>query len=269
LRKIAALLLLLICLSLIASSAQSQRFPSRREFSRPRNSAGSDNIGIGEFTFARLRYGSGLSGGYYRRYRSSWATDYPKADEQFLYGLRSWVRSSLRLSDEPIAISPDDKEIFRYPFIYAVEPGYMELSTEDAANLREYLLRGGFMMLDDFWGSWEWENVQEQMQKIFPEYQIRQLSLDHPVFHCYFDIDEVLQVPQVGYIYSGITYEKDGYVPYYMGITDENDRLMVFIARNADNGDAWEWIDEPQYPLKYGLGAYRLGMNLIVYAMTH
>jgi Domain of unknown function (DUF4159) len=265
LRKTAALPMLLLCLSLIASSAQRQRFPSREDFRRPRNLLNGSN-NKGEFTFARLRYGSGISG-YYRR--SRWSTDYPKADEQFIYGLRSWVRSGLRISDEPIAVSPEDKEIFQLPFIYIVEPGYMELSTEDAANLREYLLRGGFLMLDDFWGTWEWENVREQMHKVFPEYQIRNLSLDHPIFHCYFDIDEVLQVPQVGYIYSGITYEKDGYVPYYMGISDENDRLMVFIARNADNGDAWEWIDVPEYPLKYGLGAYRLGMNVIVYAMTH
>jgi Domain of unknown function (DUF4159) len=250
---------------LIASSAQSQRFPAREDFRRPRGSLNGSN-NKGEFTFARLQYGS-LGYGYYR---GSWMTDYPKADRQFIYGLRSWVRSGLRISDQPTSVAPVDKEIFQLPFIYVVEPGHMELSTEDAAGLREYLLRGGFLMLDDFWGTWEWENVREQMHKVFPEYQIRELSLDHPVFHCYFDIDEVLQVPQVdNYIYRGRTHEKDGYVPYYMGISDENDRLMVFIARNADNGDAWEWIDDPQYPLKYGLGAYRLGMNVIVYAMTH
>jgi len=266
LRRTAALLMLLFCLLLIASSAQSQRFPSRDDFRRPRNLLNGSN-NKGEFTFARLRYGSFGYGGYGRY---SWMTDYPKADRQFIYGLRSWIRSGLRISDQPTSVAPADKEIFQLPFIYVVEPGRMELSTEDAAGLREYLLRGGFLMLDDFWGTWEWENVREQMHKVFPEYQIRQLSLDHPVFHCYFDIDEVLQVPQVdNYIYGGRTHEKDGYVPYYMGISDENDRLMVFIARNADNGDAWEWIDDPQYPLKYGLGAYRLGMNVIVYAMTH
>jgi uncharacterized protein DUF4159 len=266
LRKTAALLLLIFCLSLIASSAQSQRFPpSRAEFSRSYRS-NSDSNKKGEFTFARLRYGS-LG---YRFRGGSWTTDYPKADYQFIYGLRNWVRSGLEISDEPTAVSMNEKAIFDLPFIYVVEPGHMELTQQDAADLREYLLRGGFMMLDDFWGSWEWENVQEQMHKIFPEYQIKNLSLDHPLFHCYFDIDEVIQVPQVdNIIYRGRTYEQDGYVPYYMGISDEHDRLMVFIARNADNGDAWEWIDEPQYPLKYGLGAYRLGMNVIVYAMTH
>jgi hypothetical protein len=184
--------------------------------------------------------------------------------------LRNWVRSNLLISDDPIAVSMNDKKIFDYPFVYAVEPGYMELSTEDAAALREYLMRGGFLMLDDFWGEYEWENVQEQMRKVFPEYSIRELPLDHPLFHCYYDIDEVVQVPSVGnIIYRGRTDEKGGVTPHYEAITNDDGRVMVFIARNADNGDAWEWIDEPRYPLKYGLAAYKLGMNAIVYAMTH
>ena len=240
--------------------AQDEPVNGRAEF---RRRAGQPAVKFGEFTFARLRYnGGGWRGG-------GWATDWPKADEQFLAGLRNWVQSSLSISDEPTTVIPTDLNLFKYPFVYIVEPGHMELADEHAAQLREYLLRGGFLMLDDFWGSREWDNVQEQMRKVFPEYQIKELSLDHPIFHCYFDINEVLQVPNVRYIYSGITYEQDGYTPHYEAITNEDGRVMVFIARNADNGDAWEWIDEPRYPLKYGLGAYRLGTNLIVYAMTH
>ncbi len=260
-RKAVVLAMLLFCLSLISSSVQSQRYPPRSDFRPPNNSA-SGTGARREFTFARLRYDSyGWEG---------WTTDYPKADEQFIYGLRSWVHSALEISDDPIAVSMNEKDIFQHPFIYAVEPGHMVLSKDDVANLREYLLRGGFLMMDDFWGEYEWENVREQMRKVFPEYPIREIPLTHPIFHCYFDIDEVLQVPQFfNYIYRGRTHEKGGYTPYYMGVIDENERVMVFIARNADNGDAWEWIDDPRYPLKYGLGAYRLGMNLIVYAMSH
>ncbi|MBO0798788.1 MAG: DUF4159 domain-containing protein, partial [Blastocatellia bacterium] len=143
-RKIAALLLLCFCLSLIASSAQSQRFPTREEFSRSSNSNRK-----GEFTFARLRYSSP---GYYRPY---WTTDYPKADHQLIYGLRNWVRSGMEISDQPVSVSMHDKEIFELPLIYAVEPGHMGLTQQDADELREYLLRGGFLMLDDFWGTWE------------------------------------------------------------------------------------------------------------------
>jgi len=258
--------LFLLCLSVFLSPlAQSQRVSPPSDFTRDRNLNRNTHGSTprGEFTFARLIYES-----YGRRGR--WTTDYPKADEQFILGLRDWVRSGLVISDDPVAVSMRDQKLFNYPFIYVVEPGYMELSEDDAAMLREYLLRGGFMMLDDFWGEYEWQNVQEQMLKVFPEYRIKELPLDHPLFHCFFDIDEVVQVPSVGnIIYRGRTDEKGGIVPYYHAIVNGEDRVMVFIARNTDNGDAWEWIDEPQYPLKYGLAAYRLGMNAIVYAMTH
>jgi hypothetical protein len=259
-----SVLLGLFALVLLAPPAHSQRFQTRSDFRPP---AGKDRTHKrNEFTFARLRYG----GGYYGRRGGGWATDYPKADEQFIYGLRNWCRSSLGISDDPTTVEPDAKEIFSHPFVYVVEPGYMDLSEEDATNLREYLLRGGFLMLDDFWGEYEWQNVQYQMRKVFPEREIKELPLDHPLFHCYFDINEVVQVPNVGnIIYSGRTDEKGGVIPHYDAIQDDDGRVMVFIARNADNGDAWEWIDEPQYPLKYGLAAYRLGMNLIVYSMTH
>jgi hypothetical protein len=227
----------------------------RRDSNRPA-------VKFGEFTFTRLRYGGGGR-------RGGWATDYPEADEHMIIGLRNWVQSTLHISDDHTTVSPVENDLFKYPFVYIVEPGRMELAEEHAAQLREYLLRGGFLMLDDFWGTWEYANVQEQMRKVFPEYAIKELPLTHPIFHCYFDINEVVQVPQVGFIHSGVTYEQDGYTPHYEAITDDNGRVMVFIARNADNGDAWEWIDNPQYPLKYGLAAYRLGTNLIVYSMTH
>ena len=248
---------LVLCLPLIAWPVQRQQQPRLPE-DVARRRLGSPP----EYTFMRLRYPSG-------GWRQTWTTDYPKADYQFILGLRGWVRSFLDIADEPGTVSLYDKELFNYPFIYAVEPGFMDLSTEDAAKLREYLLRGGFLMLDDFWGEREWANVWDQMKKVFPEYEIQELPLSHPIFHCYFDINEVVQVPNVNYIYSGITSEKGGIVPHYEGIIDDHGRIVVFIARNADNGDAWEWIDEPRYPLKFGLAAYRLGMNVIVYSMTH
>jgi hypothetical protein len=217
-----------------------------------------------EFTFARMQY----NGGY--GWRGGWATDYPKADYQFIQGLRGWAKSLLAISNKPVAVSLHDPEIYTYPFLYCVEPGGLELSENDAAALREYLLRGGFLLMDDFWGEYEWQNVQEQLRKVFPEYPIKEMSLDHPIFHCYFDINEVVQVPNVGnWVYRRQTSEKGGFVPHYDGVSDSDGRLLVLIARNTDNGDAWEWIDEPQYALKFGLAAYRLGMNAIMYSMTH
>jgi hypothetical protein len=264
-KKAACVLLILLSLSLIVWPLQRQRRPDtfpglREEFTRRARTGKSHR---GEWTFARLRYSS-------NGWRNMWTTDYPKADEQLLIGLRNWVQSTLDISDDPTTVPPSLDELAKYPFIYAVEPGFMDLTPEHAAQLREYLLRGGFWMLDDFWGEYEWENVQYQLRKVFPEYEIKELPLDHPLFHCYFDINEVVQVPNVdNIIYRGRTDEKGGIVPHYEGISDEHGRLMILIARNCDNGDAWEWIDEPRYPLKYGLAAYRLGMNAIMYAMTH
>lgn len=244
----------------ITNPIQGQRAPRLPEFMERGPSTGAP-----EFRFMRLRYSSG----YGRRWRGSWATDWPKADEQFILGLRGWARSLLDISDDPGTISALDPQLFEYPFLYIVEPGQMLLSTEEAERLREYIARGGFIILDDFWGEYEWENVQEQMRKIFPDRKIEEIPLDHPIFHCYFDVNEIVQVPNVNYIYSGRTDEKGGIVPHFEGITDEHGRIVIFIARNMDNGDAWEWIDEPQYPLRFGLAAYRLGMNVIIYSMTH
>lgn len=223
---------------------------------------GRDRSGPSEFTFVRTVY----TGWRY----SSWAVDYPEADHHFIIGVRDWSGANLDIGDKPEQIPIMDERLFSFPLIYFVEPGYLNLSQEEAARLREYIERGGFLFLDDFWGEYEWENVQEQMHRVFHDREIKDLPLDHPIFHSYFDIDEVVQVPGIGsWLGRGVTHEKGGRIPHYMGIQDESGRVVVFISRNCDLGDAWEWIDDPRYPIKYGLAAYKVGINVIVYAMTH
>jgi len=222
--------------------------------------------GSGEFTFVRTIYSSPFMG----RRLGSWATDYPEADYHFISGIRLWSTTNLSISAQPEQIAILDDRLFDYPLIYFVEPGYMVLSGEEARRLREYTARGGLLFLDDFWGDYEWQNVRHQMRMIFPGRLIEDLPLAHPVFHSYFDIAEVVQVPGIGsWLGRGVTHEKGGIVPHYMGIEDEKGRLVTFIARNCDLGDAWEWINDPRYPVKYGLAAYRLGINVIMYAMSH
>jgi hypothetical protein len=253
-RKV-ALSILLVCVPMLVG------FPNLAQNPLLSNKGG---VTGHEFTFARLEYP-----GFRRGRGASWMTDWPKADEQFVIGLRGWVQSLLAV-DRPTTVAIHDPRLFTYPFVYIVEPGGMNLAEDDAKKLREYLDRGGFIMLDDFWGDWEWENVRVQLNKILPDRSIRRMNMDHPVFHCYFDITEALQVPNYhNWIYNHQTSEQGAVVPYFEGIEDENGRLLVFIARNSDNGDAWEWIDQPDYPLRFGLAAYRLGMNVIVYSMTH
>ena len=221
----------------------------------------------GEFTFTRTIYRTLSS--YGPRWGNAWATDYPEADDHFSVGLREWAGTNLNVSARPVQVEIMDERLFDYPLIYFVEPGHMELNEEEAARLREYVARGGFMFFDDFWGSVEWANVTEQMKKVFPDLEPKELPLTHPIFHSYLDITEAVQVPNIYNAMRGVTSEKDGYVPYYMGIEDKRGRLVAFFSRNSDLGDAWEWINDPRYPVKYGLAAYKVGINVVVYAMSH
>ena len=206
---------------------------------------------------------------YGRRWGGAWATDFPEADNHLITGLREWAGTNLNISARPEQVEIMDERLFDYPLIYFVEPGFMELSDEEAARLREYVERGGFMFFDDFWGEAEWRNVCDQMKKVFPEYEPKELPLTHPIFHSYLDIEEVVQVPNIYNAQRGVTSEKGGIIPYYMGIEDKNGRLVAFFSRNSDLGDAWEWINDPRYPVKYGLAAYRVGINVVIYAMSH
>ena len=256
-------LLVGLALTLAVLSAAGQTVPGD---AARRRTARKPPDGPAEFTFVRTIYNSP----YRSRWRGSWATDFPEADYHFINGIRFWSDIHLNISQKPVQLEILDDRLFGYPLLYFVEPGYMQLSDEEAKRLREYVFRGGFLFLDDFWGDYEWDNVQEQMRKVFPEYRIDDLPLTHPLYRSYFTIDEVVQVPGIGsWVYRGVTHEKGGIVPHYMGIQDEKGRLLSFIARNCDLGDAWEWINDPQYPLKYGLAAYKVGVNVVIYAMTH
>jgi len=216
----------------------------------------------GEFTFVRLIY----SGGNWRG--SNWATDYPKADIQFLYAVRKLTDFTF-VSSENKALPIMAEELFEYPFLYAVEVGYMALSDEEVLRLREYLLRGGFLVVDDFHGQFEWQRFYAQIKRVLPEYEPEELQPSHPIFHCHFDIEETFQVPGLQFVYTGRTWEKGGFEPRYMGIHDENGRLMVMINHNVDFGDAWEWAEQEVYPRKFANLAFQLGVNYIIYSMTH
>ena len=264
-----------LLLALLLAPVAGQRRNDRGDFGTPPPPpvrfgarAVSSSESSGEFTFARLIYSSPYSP-YNRGMGGSWTVDYPEADNHFLTGIREWAGTNLNTASRPEAVEILDERLFDYPLIYIVEPGFMELSDEEAARLREYLLRGGFLFLDDFWGEYEWQNVQTQLKKVFPEYAPKELPLTHPILHSYLDINEIIQVPNVYNAQRGVTSEKGGVTPYYMGLEDKNGRLMVFISRNSDLGDAWEWINDPRYPVKYGLAAYRVGINVVIYAMSH
>jgi uncharacterized protein DUF4159 len=266
---------LLVAALLIPSVAQSpfDNFGNFRQRRRAPSSASDTGPSFGEYTFVRTIYDSPMRGygrrGYGYGGGGTWTTDYPEADNNFIVGLREWAGTNLKIAPRPEQLEILDDRIFDYPILYAVEPGFMDLSTEQAARLHEYILRGGFIFWDDFWGEAEWENVQEQIHKIDPEFEIQDLPLSHPIFHSYLDVEEVVQVPNIYNAQRGVTSEKGGIVPHYMGVLNKKGRVVGFISRNCDMGDAWEWINDPSYPVKYGLPAYKVGINVVIYAMSH
>jgi hypothetical protein len=217
-----------------------------------------------EFTFARLMYPS-WRGGMGRR--GSWAVDYPKADRQFVQGVRRLTRIHTRSVEQVVDLESD--EIFNWPWIYAVEVGYWTLNDAHAAKLREYLLRGGFLMCDDFHGTQEWDGFMASMSRVFPDRPVVEIDNDDPIFHVLYDLSERFQVPGIQFLYSGRIWEKDGVEPRWRGLYDDKGRVMVAITFNQDLGDAWEHADEARYPEKFASLAYRVGINYIIYAMTH
>ncbi len=222
-----------------------------------------------EYVYARLRYPSAGRRGSrgYGGFGGSWTTDYPKSDRLFLQGVRRLTRIHVRSVEQVVDLDSDD--IFNYPFVYAVEVGQWGLSDAQAAKLREYLLRGGFLMVDDFHGTWEWEVFMLSMSRVFPERPVVEIENKDAIFHVLYDLDDRFQVPGAQFLYSGRLYEQDGIVPHWRGIYDDKGRIMVAICFNMDLGDAWEWADIPEYPEKYASEAYRVGINYIVYSMTH
>ena len=218
-----------------------------------------------EFTWVRIIYNGRLPG-YYK----NWYTDYPKGDRQLIEVLGRLT--GIDIAPEERALPINHPDLQNYPFIYSAEAGQMVLDNEDAARLREYLKRGGFWMVDDFWGSFEWSNFEEQIRKVFPDRQIVDLPRTHPIFNCFFEIDHIVQVPNVGIAYCTgdcPTWEQDGFRPEVKGLFDDDGRLLILIVHNSDLMDGSEWADEPAYAEKYSAFSFKVFSNAVIYAMTH
>ncbi len=226
-----------------------------------------------EWTFARLMYPPGPLDGYYPRFQgdwhlglSLWTQDFPKADRTLAEAVRRLTRVDARSVEQAVNLDDGD-EIYNWPWLYAVQVGEWGLTEHQAKKLRDYLLRGGFFMADDFHGHEEQAYFEKTMKMVFPERQIVDIPNDDPIFHTVFDLDDRFQIPGAEHLRTG--YKKDGRVARWEGIYDDKGRIMVAISLNSDIGDSWEWADEPSYPLKYSQLGIRIGVNYVVYAMTH
>jgi len=226
----------------------------------------------GRFTFVRVKFtASTESGTYYggrtrgRRGRGvdyKWDHDYPRAETHL-----AKILEGLTLIDPAVEggniILQGEPDLFRYPWAYLCEPGFWTATDEEMENLRNYLLKGGFLVVDDFSGS-DWTNFEMQMQRLLPELHMVRLDETSPVFHAFFDISDLSAL-------SG-GYRSRGGPPTYYGVFEDDDpgkRLMVIVNYNNDIGDFWEWSDMAYTPIELSNEAYKLGVNYIMYSMTH
>ena len=229
-----------------------------------------------EWAFARLMYRPDPSARYSRRGgvrdwaqgNSSWTQDYPRADRHFVQSLRRLTRIHVRSVEQPVNLDDGD-DVYNWPWLYAVQVGDWDLTDGQARKLRDYLLRGGFFMCDDFWGDPGWAGFEASMKRVFPDREIVEIDNRDPIFHVVYDLDDRYQVASEGSVRAGRSFKCQGCPDHWRGIYDDKGRLMVAITFNSDVGDSWEWADAPYYPEKYAALGIRIGVNYVMYAMTH
>jgi len=237
-----------------------------------------DYMDKAEWVFARLMYppAYNMRGGWRRggggadwtQGYSSWTTDYPRSDRHLSAAVRRLTRVHARSVEQPVNLDDGD-EVYNWPWLYAVEVGHWQLTPEQAAKLRDYILRGGIFMCDDFHGEQEWEIFEASMKRVFPDRPISDIPDSDAIFHTLYDLESRYQVPGAQFIRSGSMSEYGGVIPRWRGIYDDKGRLVIAICHNMDLGDSWEHADNPEYPEKFSSLGMRIGVNYIIYAMTH
>ncbi len=243
------------------------------------------------FTFVRIRYASGYGdyggyggrgggrrgrGGFGRGGGGGWATDYPDSDLNFSYRLHQLT--AMQVHPDGLVLELTDPELFNYPFIYMLEVGRLVFSEEEVKALRKYLLNGGFLLVDDFWGDDQWFNFYREIKRVFPEREPVDIPLEDNIFHIPYDLKEKPQIPSINSALAGraygITWEDHGpgsQTPHFRAIYDDTGRMMVVICHNTDLGDGWEeeGVDEWYFHEFSEKKAYPMGINIVFYAMTH
>jgi hypothetical protein len=229
------------------------------------------------FTFVRIRYSSYGRGGYggYRGYGGGrWSTDYPDSDLNFSFRLQQLT--ALEVDPNGKILELTDPELLNYPWIYVIEPGSMYLDDAEVAGLRKYLLNGGFMMVDDFWGEAEWANFYDNIKRVFPDREPIELPLEHEIFHCVYDLKKKPQVPSIHSDWeSGVStdrpWDPTAREVHYRALFDDKGRMMAIICHNTDLGDGWEreGVSIDYFHNFSEKWSYPMGINIVTYAMTH
>lgn len=254
----------------LSLEAQAERSPLPEDWQQP-----------AEFVVARLMYPgqvgdlNGMGGGFFygrgggdwREGGTAWAVDYPRGDRYFARILRRLTTIDVRSVEQPVNLDDGD-DVYDWPYLVVGLPGFWELTDAQVEKLRDYLLRGGFLLADSFFGSDEWEGFAYYMHRVFPDREIVDLPSSHALFHAVYDLTDPGQVPNWNSLRRG-GYRKDGDTPRWRAILDDDQRVMVAIAFNNDLGDSYQWADEPDYPAEGAQLGLRMGVNFVVYALTH
>ena len=268
-RGLGAALIVALC----AATLSAQRFRGNRSFDAVR--APTAESFDGGFNFCRIMFPRAPDGD-----GANWFVDYPRADINLSIRLSELTKTriSRQPSGEPnhLVMDLNDPMLFNCPFIMMTEVGAAYFGPTEAVHLRDYLMKGGFLWADDFWGSYAWEHWQSEMAKVLPpaEYPTFDLPRNHPLFHSQFEIAKVPQIPSINFWGGpgGETSERgpDSAEPHARGIADEHGRLMVLITHNTDFGDAFEREgDDPRYFYTFSVDGYAFGINALLYALSH
>jgi hypothetical protein len=208
----------------------------------------------GKFVFIRLSYP------WYGGRGAPWAHDWPRGEEHFLKIFSEITSVQMHVAESSI-MSLSDPELFKFPVAYMAEPGFWGMGDDEVNNLRNYLLKGGFLILDDFRNR-DWGNVDLQFSRMFPQGQWVDLDASHPIFHSFFEINSLDIIPQA----------YDAGRPVFRGMyldNDPNKRMFVIAAYNTDISEFWEWSDQGYAPIDVTNEAYKIGINLFMYGITH
>jgi hypothetical protein len=226
----------------------------------------------GELIIGRLMYPArGFGGADWRRGYASWTDDYPRGDRTLVEMIRRFTRTNVRAVEQPINLE-DGNDVEYWPFMVVGLASHWELTDQMAANLRQYLLRGGFLFADSFFGTYNWEGFAQNLRRVFPDRPIIDVSDDHPIFHIVFDLPNMtsVQIPNANSLMrGGPGWMSDGEIPHWRGIEDDDGRLMMLIAFNNDVMDGWQWADDVRYPSEEANLSLQIGVNVVIYAMTH
>jgi hypothetical protein len=272
---------LFVALLLATSLAEAQRGWGRGGYGRWGGEAGvpprypTESEQDGGFHFCRLEYTAVRA----QQRGMGWGTDYPFADINFSTRLSEMTKTVVSKSKgEPnhLVVKPTDDWLYMCPFVMASDPGSAGFTAEDARGLRDYLLKGGFLWVDDYWGPYAWDDFAREIAKVLPpgQYPIRDLPMEHPIYRSLFDVKAVPQVPAWQY-WSGSGGDTSEMGPlsaraHMAAISDARGRVMVLMTHNTDIADSWEREgEEPEYFYAFSPNGYALGMNVAIYALTH